>query len=70
MNYLNFLLYTTMGAGIWNCVLALMGYLAHGQQEMINKYSHELSYVFVTIGAILLVWLVLKSKKKKIIVKP
>ncbi|MDD4968030.1 MAG: DedA family protein [Paludibacter sp.] len=65
MNYFNFLLYTTLGAGLWNCVLALTGYLAHGQQEMINKYSHELSYVFVGIGAILLVWLIVKSRNKK-----
>ena len=70
MHYLNFLLYTALGAGLWNCVLALLGYLVHGQQDMLNKYSHELSYVFVAVGAVLLVWLVLKSKKKKIIVKP
>ena len=65
MNYISFLLYTALGAGLWNCVLALMGYLAHGQQEMINKYSHELSYVFIGIGVILLVWLIVKSVNKK-----
>ena len=65
MNYFSFLLYTTLGAGLWNCVLALMGYLAHGQQDMINKYSHELSFVFIGIGAILLVWLIVKSRNKK-----
>jgi membrane protein DedA with SNARE-associated domain len=65
MNYISFLLYTALGAGLWNCVLALMGYLAHGQQDMINKYSHELSYVFIGIGVILLVWLIMKSVNKK-----
>ncbi|MEI7505022.1 MAG: DedA family protein [Paludibacter sp.] len=65
MNYLSFMLYTVLGAGIWNVILAAMGYLAHGQQDMINKYSHQLSYVFVAIGAILLVWLILKSVRKK-----
>ena len=65
MNYLNFILYTALGAGLWNCCLALLGYLAHGQQNMINKYSHELSYVFVGIGVILIVWLVIKSKRKR-----
>src|SRR5665647_2167421 len=39
MNYFSFLLYTALGAGIWNIILATMGYLAHGQQDMINKYS-------------------------------
>jgi len=45
--------------------LALMGYLAHGQQDMINKYSHELSYVFIVIGIALLGWLISKSLSKK-----
>ena len=65
MNYLNFILFTALGAGLWNCALALLGYLAHGQQDLLNKYSHELSYVFVGIGAILLGWLILKSVRKK-----
>lgn len=65
MNYFSFLLYTTLGAGLWNCVLALMGYLAHGQQDIINKYSHELSYFFLGIGILLLVGLIYKSNRKK-----
>lgn len=65
MNYLSFILYTVLGAGLWNIILAAMGYFAHGQQDMINKYSHELSYIFLGIGAVLLVWLILKSVRKK-----
>lgn len=65
MNYFNFALYTVLGAGLWNCILALMGYLAHGQQDMINKYSHELSYIFIGIGAVLIVWLILKGVRKR-----
>ena len=65
MNYLNFIIYTALGAGLWNCCLALMGYLAHGQQDMINKYSHELSYIFVALGVVLIVWLVIKTKRKR-----
>jgi membrane protein DedA with SNARE-associated domain len=64
MNYLSFLLYTTLGAGLWNCILALMGYYAHDNQDLINKYSHEISYVFVAIGLVLLGALVYKMKKK------
>ena len=65
MNYLSFILYTALGAGLWNCCLALLGYVAHGQQDLINKYSHELSYVFFAVGAILVIWLVVKSVRKK-----
>lgn len=64
MNYFSFLLYTTLGAGLWNCILALMGYYAHDNQAMINQYSHEISYVFVAIGLVLLVALIYKLKKK------
>ena len=65
MNYLSFALYTVLGVGLWNCTLALMGYLAHGQQDMINKYSHQLSYIFIAAGAILLTWLIVKTIRKK-----
>lgn len=68
MNYLSFLLYTFLGAGLWNIILALLGYVAGENRDMINEYSHELSYGFVAIGAILLIWLVVKGfRKKKII---
>lgn len=65
MNYLSFLLYTFLGAGLWNIVLALLGYVAGANRDMINKYSHELSYVFVGVGAILLIWLIVKNTRKK-----
>ena len=64
MNYLNFILFTALGAGLWNCCLALLGYLAGNNREIINQYSHELSFVFLGIGAILVVWLVFKTVRK------
>lgn len=65
MNYLSFLLYTFLGAGLWNIILAGLGYVAGENRELINTYSHEFSYVFLAIGAVLVVWLVFKSIKKK-----
>ena len=68
MNIANFLLYTFLGAGIWNAILAFVGYIAHGQQDLINKYSHELSYVFLGLIALFIVYVVIKqmiNKKKK-----
>ena len=49
MNFVSFTIYTILGAGIWNFVLALLGYLAHGQADLINKYSHELSIIIVVL---------------------
>lgn len=65
MNYPTFLLYTFLGAGLWNIILAGLGYLAGENRDLINQYSHELSYVFLAVAVILVVWLVVKSRKKK-----
>ena len=65
MNYPKFLLYTFLGAGLWNICLAGLGYLAGENRDLINQYSHELSFFFLGIGVVLLVWLVLKSYRKK-----
>lgn len=68
MPFIPFLLYTFLGAFLWNCVLALIGYIAHGQQDLISRYSHELSIVILgLLGLVILVWIgkkVVKSVKK------
>jgi membrane protein DedA with SNARE-associated domain len=57
MNIAGFALYTTLGAGIWNIILALLGYLAHGQADLINEYSHEIGYgIAVIVVVALLIW--------------
>lgn len=53
MNFISFTIYTILGAGIWNVILALMGYIAHGQADLINEYSHELSIgIMVILGLV------------------
>lgn len=68
MNLVSFTIYTAIGAGIWNSILALLGYLAHGQADLINKYSHEIGYiVLIIIGLVCLFYLIkylLKRNKK------
>lgn len=54
-----FLFYTFLGAGLWNTVLAILGYVAHGQADLINKYSHELSVaILILLGAVVLYYLI------------
>lgn len=60
-----FLFYTFLGAGIWNVVLALLGYIAHGQMDLIHAYSHELSIAIMAILALIVVYFVVKMLIKK-----
>ncbi len=54
-----FLFYTFLGAALWNTVLAILGYVAHGQADLINKYSHELSVaILILLGAVVLYYLI------------
>lgn len=68
MNLLSFTVYTALGATLWNIILALVGYIAHGQADLINEYSHELSIIIlVLLGLIVLFYLVkfLRKRSKK-----
>lgn len=65
MNMPNFLLFTFLGAGIWNAILAYLGYILHGQQDLINKYSHELSYLFLALVVLFIGYVVIKQVIKR-----
>ena len=67
MNFWWFLLYTFLGAGIWNIVLALLGFLTRGQKELIDAYSHELSMAIMGLLGIAIIYIVAKTllKRKK-----
>ena len=61
-----FLFYTFLGAGIWNVVLALLGYIAGGQKELIDAYSHELSIVIMGLFALAIVYFIVKAIIKRV----
>lgn len=64
-----FLLYTTLGAGIWNAILAAIGYYLQSVvpedqlMESVTKYSHELGYVFIGLGVLIVGYLIYKGRK-------
>ncbi|MDR2825039.1 MAG: VTT domain-containing protein [Prevotellaceae bacterium] len=65
MKLLPFMLYTIVGSGVWNVVLAALGYFLHGQQDLIKKYTFELSYIIVVALAAALIFFLIKYLKKK-----
>ena len=60
-----FVAFTALGAGIWNTVLAALGYFAHGQQDLINKYSHELGYAILIIVCLVLAFVGIRYIKNR-----
>ena len=63
-----FILFTSLGAACWNTVLAILGYVAHGQKDLIDKYNHELTIALLAVFALGVVYVIIKwivSAKKK-----
>ena len=71
MPYLRFLLYTTIGAGVWNIILAVIGYRLQSYipedelLETVEKYSHEIGLGMVALFIGLIAYLIFKSRKGK-----
>lgn len=63
MNIATFSLYTFLGAAIWNCVLALLGFLAvkAGGMDFIFKYSGILSKVIIVIFVVAVAFLIIRA---------
>jgi membrane protein DedA with SNARE-associated domain len=53
-----FLLFTFLGAGLWNVILALVGYFAYDMREHILPY---LDWVMYGVGALFAVWLTMQG---------
>ena len=61
MHFGAFLWWTFLGAFIWNCVLAAIGYVAAGQMDLIKEYSHELSIVLIALFGVLILYIAIKQ---------
>lgn len=70
MNLVPFILYTCIGAGIWNCILVGIGYVFHStmpKQELIDTiahYSHIIGAAAIVIAIAIIAYLVYKGLKK------
>lgn len=74
MEVLPFLLYTTIGAGVWNAVLALIGYAiyrlfpdvrtAKDVVTMATEYSHIIGYTMLALLGVGILWTLYKKSRK------
>ena len=68
-----FLLYTSLGAGVWNTILALIGYAIYQYTDikttedvyvMATHYSHEIGYVLLAAALFVVGVMIYRHKKK------
>ena len=73
MKMSTFLIFTALGAGIWNAILAALGWylskvpgIETKQQliERVTEYSSEIGYFFIALGVFIVGYLIYKAFKK------
>ena len=71
MNIFRFSLYTAAGAGLWVTILALLGYFIGENQELLKKYSHQITILLLIMCAIIVgIYIYVKTRKPKTVETP
>lgn len=65
MKLVPFTVFTAIGALVWNIILAVLGYVAHGQQDIIQKYNSELSMGVVGLVGLFVIYILAQAFRKK-----
>ena len=67
MNLFKFSLYTSLGAGIWVIILAMIGYFIGENQELVGEYVKIATISVLVIIAILIIFYIRIKLKKDIV---
>ena len=71
MHYGHFLLYTTIGAGVWNIILAALGWYLHTivpeeqLHDKILEYGDYIKYGIIAIVLLVILYFIVKKQIKK-----
>lgn len=71
MKFLHFFLFTTIGAGVWNCILAALGWYLYSVvpenqlNDKIEEYGEYIKYIILALVLVAIVYFLVKSKLKK-----
>lgn len=65
MNMAHFLFFTGLGAGLWVAVLAVIGYVAGQNEELIRRYSHQATLAALAGCAVLIAVYVIVHRHRK-----
>ena len=71
MTYWKFLLYTTIGAGVWNCILAALGWYLHSVvpedqlEAKLEEYGEYIKWGIIALVAVAVVFFVVRYYLKK-----
>ena len=71
MHFGKFILYTTIGAGVWNTILAAMGWYLHSivpetqLQSKIDEYSEYIKIIIIGLFLIVVAFFAVKAIIKK-----
>jgi membrane protein DedA with SNARE-associated domain len=60
MSLRDFMMFTFIGAGIWNIILAIIGYYLYAIREQIFPY---LGHILLGVGLIFVVYLIIKARR-------
>ena len=69
MNYWKFLLYTTIGAGVWHTILTALGWYLHSfikpeeLEQTIERYNHYIVGIILVIVVLAIAYFLIKKKR-------
>jgi membrane protein DedA with SNARE-associated domain len=62
MNLRDFMLFTFVGAGIWNVILAIIGFYLYEVREQIFPY---IGHILIGLGVVFTIYLIIKARKNR-----